>query len=159
MPIYMKIEGYKGPVKDPGVGTNYFDCFEINSVKFGPSRRNPNASDRESAVPSISEIVITKPTDSTSANLFKSALMSGGKKVTIAFVKNDGDKKVKYMEITLTDTMISSYNITTSGDKPLDSMTLNFTKIEFKYVSEEQANDLIGTPETVGYDMSINSSM
>jgi type VI secretion system secreted protein Hcp len=44
----------------------------------------------------------------------------------------------KYLEVTLTDVVISSYQTGGSGeDKPIDSMTLNFAKIKKEYFKQD----------------------
>ena len=44
----------------------------------------------------------------------------------------------KYLEITLTDVVISSYQTGGSGDdKPIESMTLNFAQIKKEYFKQD----------------------
>jgi len=44
----------------------------------------------------------------------------------------------KYLEVTLTDVVISSYQTGGSGDdKPIDSMSLNFAKIKKEYFKQD----------------------
>ena len=38
----------------------------------------------------------------------------------------------------MTGTLISSYNVSGSGGKPTESLSLNFTKVEFKLVQMGQ---------------------
>jgi type VI protein secretion system component Hcp len=132
MPIYMKIDGFKGPESDPDFrDSKYLDCFEIDAVKNGIPRSKSGTTDqeRETNAPTITENIIWKPTDSTSTNLFRSALSNGGKKVWIAFVKIISDRNVVLLEITLSDTTVSSYIISGRSDTPTDAITLKFTKV------------------------------
>jgi type VI secretion system secreted protein Hcp len=49
-----------------------------------------------------------------------------------------GESAEKYLEITLTDVVISSYQTGGSGDdKPIESMTLNFAQIKKEYFKQD----------------------
>ena len=48
----------------------------------------------------------------------------------LSCLKSTGDKQQKYLEITLTDVVVSSYQTGGSGDDmPIESITLNFAKV------------------------------
>ncbi len=145
MPIYMKFDGIVGPVTyDKSKG-----WIELESVQLGQHRsiRSPTGSarERESQSPNISEIVATKYQDSSSTALFKQALWGEGKKVTIVFVKIDKDSSQEYLRIILENTLISSFTTSGSGgaDRPMESFTLNFTKITFEKGSSAHASLMV----------------
>jgi len=102
--------------------------------------------------PSIHEIVVTKDTDISSTKLVNEALQGEGQKVKIDFVKTDKGNLEVYMQYTLEDCMISGYSKSSGGDRPVESISLNFTKVEFKNVAMKDKNDT-GDPDTVGYDL------
>ncbi len=53
-------------------------------------------------------------------------------------LKPTGTGQEKYLEITLTDVLISSYQTGGSGDDmPVESMSLNFAKIDQKYFAQD----------------------
>lgn len=141
MPIYMKFEGVKGAVATG----KYAGWIELESCQLGVHRsiNSPvgRGANREAATPSVNEIVITKYQDIASSDLFKASLYGGGKKVTIDFVKSDKDGLNSYMTIELENTLVSSYNISGHGggvnDKPMESLSLNFTKITFSTQSKD----------------------
>lgn len=71
--------------------------------------------------------------------------------------KTGGDGQTFY-KITLSDVMVSSY--ASSGgteDPPSDALSLNFTKIEFEYITM----DATGQPVSVktGYDLALNKKI
>lgn len=119
MPIYMKYEGIAGSA----TGTRK-DWIELESCQLGGVRSG--------GAQSVSEIVVTKFQDSSSTHLFREALSGSGKKVTIEFAKTDG---TVYMTVELEGTLISSFNVSGHGgdshSKPMESLSLNFTKITF----------------------------
>ena len=122
MPIYMKYEGIAGT----GTG-NRKDWIELQSAQFGSGR---GVTKREGNAPSISEIVITKFQDNSSAHLVREALSGSGKKVTIEFVKPDG---TVYMTIEMEATLISSYSVSGNGgdrnNRPMETLSLSYIQI------------------------------
>lgn len=158
MPIFMKYDGIKGQVKAPG----FEGWIELNSCQMGVHRNVSTSSghggNREASTPAVSEIVCTKNQDASSADLFKAALAGEGKKVDIAFCKTstDGKKYEKYMSVELENTLVSSYNLSghggPAGDSPMESLSLNFTKITYTMTVSDEKNK-VGTPSKASWDM------
>ena len=152
MPIYVKYGAIEGDVTADG----HEKWIEVNSCQFGVGRgiSSPTggSADREASAPSISEIVVTKPTDVASTKLFDESLEGEGTDVTIDFCKTDKGKLETYMTYTLTNTMISGFSMSSGGDRPQESLSFNFTKIEFKNTAMGAANDT-GSPDAVTYDL------
>jgi len=143
-----------GDVTEEGHAT----WIELGSLQWGVGRgiSSPTggSADRESSAPSVSEITVTKATDSASVKLLDEALEGEGKTVIIDFAKTDKGKLEVYMTYTLTNCMISGYSLSSGGDRPSESLSLNFTKVEFKNTPMKSANDP-GSPETVTYDLAL----
>jgi len=152
MPIYMKYDGIDGDVTAEGHGK----WIELNSFQWGVGRgiSSPTgaSADRESSAPSISEITVTKAQDVATVKLLDEALHGEGKEVTIDFVKTDKGKLETYMSYKLTDVLVSGYSISSGGDRPSESLSLNFTKVEFKLTQMDRANKG-ATGASVGYDL------
>lgn len=70
-----------------------------------------------------------------------------GKHLTSAVLtclKSAGDKAEKYLEITLTDVVISSYQTGGSGDDmPIESMSLNFAEIKEEYFVQKDDGSVV----------------
>ncbi len=152
MPIYMQVDGIEGDVTAAG----HEKWIEINSFQWGVGRgvTSPvgGTADREASAPSVSEIVVTKTSDSASANLIREALWGEGKKVKIDFCKTDKDKFEPYYQYELEATLISGYSVSSGGDRPMESLSLNFTKITFNDISMGSKNET-GQPDRVYYDL------
>ena len=59
---------------------------------------------------------------------------------TLTCLRASGETAEKYLEIKLTDVVISSYQTGGSdGDLPIETMTLNFAKIEEEYFKQDDA--------------------
>jgi len=50
--------------------------------------------------------------------------------------------------------MVSGYSVSSGGDKPTESISLNFTKIEYQYIPMGQKNDG-KSPMKTGWDISL----
>ena len=152
MPIFMKYDGIDGDVTAEG----HEKWIELNSCQFGVGRSITNATakgvNREASAPSVSEIVVTKVTDGASVKLLQASCFGEGKDVQIDFCKTDKDKLEPYLTLTLTNTMVSGYSISSGGDRPSESVSLNFTKIECKNTGMGAANET-GSPEAASWDL------
>ncbi len=111
--------------------------MEIGSVQWGVGRAINTpvgaASKREASAPRVSEITVTKLMDSTSPLLAQEALIGKAVTANIELTETGADKLNTYLTINLTNTMISGYSMSSGGDRPSESLSLNFTKIEFTY--------------------------
>ncbi len=154
MPIYMKYDN--GNIKGDVTADGFKDQVELHSFQWGTGRGISSpvgaSADREASAPSVSEITVTKDQDKGSVKLINEALQGEGKNCLISFAKTDKGKLSTFLEFTLTNTMISSYSISSGGDRPTESLSLNFTKIEVK-VTPMGAEGSGESPETVTYDL------
>jgi type VI secretion system secreted protein Hcp len=152
MAIYMQFEGITGNVTAKG----HEKWIELGSAQVGvgrgigaPTGRDSN---RESSQPSISELVVTHSMDETSPLLFQEACVGKGKKVTVHFVRTSAEQLETYYEITLTNALVSGWSMSSGGDRPTESISLNFTKIETKYTPYDKSHNK-GTPVPAAYDL------
>lgn len=152
MAIYMKYGSIKGPVTTEG----FKDWIELSSFQWGVGRAIGTAArgaySREHSEPALSEITITKRTDVSSPKLFLDAV--AGKldnKVEIKFTTTTKGKVETFLTYKLDDTGISHYSLSSGGDMPVESLSLNFTKIAETFTGMDPG--ISGSPETVGYDL------
>jgi type VI secretion system Hcp family effector len=84
----------------------------------------------------VHEIVITKTQDASSPKLSKACATGEHFKTVVLSVRKagggGGGAGSTFLTIKLTDVTISSYQLSSGGDRPTESLTLNFTKIEYK---------------------------
>lgn len=111
----------------------------VDSLQMGVGRAISSSGgsvDRETSNPSFSEVTVTKSTDVASADLFMQAVCGKGLgKAELHFLHTGGaDKKSQvYLKIELEDAIVSSYSMSSGGDRPTESLSLNFTKISYQY--------------------------
>ena len=155
MPIYMKYDD--GAVKGDVTESNHKNWIELGSVQWGVGRgiSSPTgaSADRESSAPSLSEITVSKSQDIASVKLLTEALQGDGVKTQIDFCRTNKDQMDVYLTIELTNTMISGYSISSGGDRPSETLSLNFTKIMVKGTQMAAKGDGV-EPSNVTYDIS-----
>jgi type VI secretion system secreted protein Hcp len=152
MPIYMNYDGIDGSVTAAG----HEKWIELHSCQMGVGRHVTNPTgrgeNREASAPAVSEIVVTKTTDAASTGLFRESLWGEGKMVKIDFCTTDKDKFEPYLQLELENTMVSSYSVSSGGDRPMESLSLNFTKITFNNIGMGKANET-GQPDRAEWDL------
>jgi type VI secretion system secreted protein Hcp len=155
MAIYLKFDGVK---IEGNVTTKGFEKqVQVDSFQFGVGRAITmnvgGAHDRVAGNPSISEISLTKSLDNASMGIFQEALLGKkGFKVIITIVHGSADKIDKDVEYKLEDVLISSYSVSSGGDRPHESFSLSFTKIEALFAGSD-AKGAAGAQMRVGYDL------
>ena len=88
---------------------------------------NGGAAGREASSPSVSEIVVTKNQDASSPALMKAVKPKRGQ---LTNKTNRGG--TEYYKVELTDILVSSVQSSSGGDRPMESLSLNFTKITYR---------------------------
>ena len=137
--------------------------IEVNSVQWGCGRAISTpvgaSAKREASAPSISEITITKLMDSTSPKLCKEALVGKAVTAVIELTETGTDNLETFLTLNLTNAMISGYSFSSSGDRPGESLTLNFTKIEYTYQGYDNTGKIDSAKKAnVIYDLTAGKS-
>jgi len=123
----------------------------IDSIQFGVGRGISSVGgggDRETSNPSFSEVTMSKTMDVSSTELFMQAI--SGKslgKAEIHFIQTGGTdvKGQSYLTIELDEVLVSSYSVSSGGDRPSESFSLNFTKISYQYDKFDGGKIVTGT--------------
>jgi len=137
MAIFMKFGDKKGDVDTK----EYKEWIMLHSFQFGSGRgigsATASGANRQGSHASVSEVTITKQLDPASLHLLRDSLDGPLKtKVDFAFTRADQDNS-EYFHITLTDTGVSGYSLSSGGDRPSESISLNFAKVEFKDIKQK----------------------
>ena len=130
MAIYMKYPGVSGATENTG-HTNW---IEINSFQWGVGRGISNtgssSADREGSVQSVSEIVVTKKSDTTSPNLFHAALGHARLGISIIFTKAP-KTKAPYYKLDLKDAVITNIQPHRTHSGKGEKLIISFREYEF----------------------------
>jgi len=152
MAIYMKYGSVNGAVTTTG----YQNWIELDSFEWSIGRGIGSAAhgseNREASEPTISEVSVSKRMDVGSTGLVQDAW--GGElnsKVTIKITATTKNGVVDFLEYDLENCGLSSYTISSSGDMPVEHLSLNFTKITHRFKGLDPATR--GTPKSASYDL------
>lgn len=152
MSIYLKLGSIEGGVTEKG----HEKWIEVTSMQFGTGRGIDmsvgSTTNRSATQPSISEITMNKMLDKSSNNLFYEAVIGKGVEAKIHFTRSEGEKMETYLEYTLEAAMVSSYSVSSGGDVPSEAISLNYTKIEMRYLPTKTDGTLDGAV-TAGYNL------
>lgn len=149
---YLKIESIPGESKR----SDHENEIVVSSFSWGVSRsafRN-SGGQRESGLPEIQSIAITKDYDASSPYLSLSCINATNlEEVVLTLRKDQGDAHSDYLTITLTNTLVENYQVSGGGGgNPMDSLTLSFDSIKILYLQD--ADDLTaGGEHEIEYDI------
>jgi type VI secretion system secreted protein Hcp len=96
--------------------------------------------ERTSGKPNHQDMTVTKYLDQASPVLTQSCCEGKGfKKVDIIIGRNDSGAVIELMRYTLANVLISSISVGGGGgDKPVETVTLNYNKIGWTYTSQHK---------------------
>lgn len=136
MAVFMKFGDKKGDVDTK----EYKGWIQCESFQFGCGRGIASAAasgaNRQGSHASVSEVTIAKHLDPASLHLWRNSLDGDLKtKVEFAFTRADQDNS-EYLHVTLWDTGVSGWSMSSGGDRPSESISLNFAKVEVKDITQ-----------------------
>ncbi len=153
MSIFIKFDKIKGSSTD----SKFKEEVEAMSFQWGAGIgvSGAHGGDRTTSQASVSEIAITKQTDKSSELLFKSLLKGEDVgKAVISFVAASKGESVAYATLTLEEVIISGFSMTSGGDMPSESVSLNFTKFDWSFTGRDAKGT--GSPTHLIYDLMQN---
>jgi type VI secretion system secreted protein Hcp len=102
----------------------------------------------------VSELTLTKDMDTASMNLFKSTCNGHGENMEIHVTRPgsaDDKAEIVYLKYILENALVTSYAFHSAGTRPMETLTLNFTKITMTHVPQN-AGTTPGSNNTVSHD-------
>ena len=149
-------------IKGDSTVSGHENWITLDSVQFGVGRSisaSGGGKSRDTSNPSFSEITGAKSTDMSSSDLFYQAV--AGKslgKAEIHWIQTAGtssDGQV-YLQVDLEEAIISSYSLSSGGERPSESFAINFTKFTYQYDDYSGDKKTTGTPKK--WDLMANKS-
>ena len=133
----MILFNFGGLIKGDSKYDKHKDWIQVESAQLNVKRdieSTEGRKDRKLLTPDFDDVTLTKYADKASVDLFVEA--AGGKKpqkaeIHFCNVTNKGPKV--FMTWELTNTVISSYDISSEGGRPFETISLNFTQIKVGY--------------------------
>lgn len=127
--------------------------IQVDSLQFGVGRAisiSSGGADRDTSNPSFSEITVSKSMDISSPDIFAESIAGkAAEQAEIHFVQTSGTdaKGQVFLKLTLIKPLLSGYSMSSGGERPSESLSINFTKIEYQYDSFSGDKVTTGTPK------------
>ena len=160
--LYLKY----GAIEGSATHDTVIKQIQIDSYQFGVGRGLSSPSGavtkRDASHPSLSEVTVSKAMDASSVKLFGEAC--DGKavpKVTLTHLRatQPGGATEPLLTIEMDECMISGWSISASSDSnPMESVTLNFTKIKFIH-HPMKADGTKEGDDPYGWDLALNKKL
>lgn len=142
---------FKTAINGESTVASHEKWITVSSMQLGVGRAIASVAgggDRETSNPSFSEVTFSKPTNIASAELFMQAVCGKSLgKLECHFIQTGGaDKKSQvYLTIEFEEPLVSSYSMSSGGDRPTESFSVNYTKISYKYDKFDGEKITVGT--------------
>jgi type VI secretion system secreted protein Hcp len=132
-------------IKGQSLLKGFEDKIEVLSFSHGVAMQvtaSPSASERTSGKPNHQDMTISKYVDLSSCPVIAACNASTNlKTVTLTVGRNDSGAVLPYMIVTMDNVIVSSVSYSSGGgDRPVETVTLNYTKITWAFT--EQKSDL-----------------
>ena len=76
-------------------------------------------------------------------------------KKAVFVARKAGKEQQEYMKIVFSDILVSNYSTGGGGDEPIESISLNFSKVEMEY-KPQKSDGTLGDPIPVGWNLKEN---
>jgi type VI secretion system secreted protein Hcp len=128
-------------VKGESTLKDYTDKMELLSFSHGVAMQitgDLSNSERTSGKPNHQDMTVTKYLDAASPVLTQSCCEGKGfAQVDIVIGRNDSGKVIELMRYTMKNVVISSVSVGGGGgDKPVETLTLNYNNMAWKFTSQ-----------------------
>ena len=136
-----KPDGYDQGIDGQSTLDGFEKSIELQSFSHGIAQMvtsNPSNSERTTGGPSHSELSVSKCVDIASCPLI--AACNEGKllkEVTLTVGRVDNGKLLPIVVYKLENVLISSISHSGGGGRPMESLSLNYTKIEWSYTEQD----------------------
>jgi type VI secretion system secreted protein Hcp len=114
--------------------------MELNSLQWGTGRSlavatgaTGGSADRETSKPIITEVNVTRVMDENSNAIFREVITGVERPMTFYFMKGTVEHPQVYMTVSVEGALITGYNINQHGDTTIESISVNFKQVKYKY--------------------------
>jgi len=138
MSAFLKLEGLDGEATD-SKHKNWIKMQSMSSPVFRSIAEGAKDNERSRGTTTLGDIVIVRQLDKSSPKLAEAC--ATGKPISkgqIDFCSQANNKEEPYLTYTLENCIVSSYSFHADGSGsplPTEEITINYTKIEWKYIT------------------------
>ena len=153
---FLKIEGVDGESTDD----KHKGEIELESWSFGGSNAGSFSSGGGGGTGKVAlqDFNFVKKADKASAKLFTSCCTGEHLKSVTLTCRKAGKEQQEFLVVVLTSAIVSSFQTGGAAGSdiiPMDQVSLNFAKIEYKY-KEQKADGSLGGEIVGGWDVTLN---
>jgi type VI secretion system secreted protein Hcp len=152
--IFINYDGLS--IKGDSQDNNFKDWIQIDSYQLGAGRAvgTPLNGSRDLSKVSLSEVTLTKQFDNSSVPLRQEIFSNQERRLVEIHFTRQGSRSESesYFIVRLNNVLLSSISASSGGDRPSESLSLNYTKIEWEYLCID-AQDTKCKPARGGYDL------
>lgn len=150
-------------IKGDSVLEGFTDKIEVMSFSHNVAMQvtnDPSNKERTSGRPHVGEFTLTKFVDGSTPTL--NEYCCAGKEIPSAIITcgrnsgEDGGKTMPFIVYTLSNVIISNVSVSGgSGGKPVETLSLNFTKVKWELTSQKTDGSKEGTAAST-WDLAAN---
>ena len=154
--MFMEIDGIKGESQFKG----HEGQIDIESWSWGLTQPTSThtGGGGTSGKANVGDLSFVHLVDKSSPNLMQACFL--GKHIPSALLTQReaaGDDSVAFLTLKMTDLVISGVNTGANGEaKPVESVNLNFAKVEIEYKEQDEKGKPKGGPVKAGFDIKKN---
>jgi len=157
---FLKLDGIKGESAD----SKHKGEIDIMSFSWGVAQTGVSATGGGGGAGKVAfqDIHFVKKTDASSPLLMLNCPNGAHIKEANFVVRKAGGTKLEYLKIKITDILVSSFKDhgSQNGDQiPLESITLNFAKVEYSYQPQGADGKAQGGPILAGWNVKQNQKV
>ena len=145
MPIYLQLTGGEQPITGDATQSEHVGWMDISSMNWNVSRSVSTtvgaAANREASEPNLSEVTLHKVSDSSHAALYQAATTGKQPMTATIDLVNTGNPGKVYCQYILQNTLVSGFSSGSDGDRPTETLTLNFTQKNVNYTKEDASGN------------------
>jgi type VI secretion system secreted protein Hcp len=153
--VFLKIKGVDGESKD----SKHVNEIDVLSYSWGISQTGTMAygGGGGAGKANFSDFSFMKRLDKASALLELSCATGKHFDDAKLTVRKAGDKPQEYYKVNFYDLLVSSYQLSGSSEEPMESVSINYSKIEIEYAQQDAKGEL-GGPVFFKYDLKENKA-
>ena len=154
--VFLKIEGVEGESKDHKHGKE----IDVMSYSWGLSQTGTmhGQGGGGAGKANFADMTISMPFNKASAHVALACATGKHFPKAVLTCRKAGDEQYDYLTYTMTDVIVSNYSTGGAGEVPVDSVSLNFAKIESEYF-EQDAKGKVTKASTFGYNIKENKKV
>ena len=155
---FLKIDGIDGESKD----SKHAGSIDVMSWSWGETQSGSHAFGAGGGAGKVNmqDFSFAMPVNKATPKLVLACATGEHIKKAVLTARKAGKEQQEYLKITMSDLLVSSYQTGGAGgqDIPMDSISLNFAKIEIEYKEQKADGSLAGATK-VGYDLKLNKTV